>query len=96
METMNNSFKVIIWFDDKYGFIEYEEKNITVVLDDAEKKHEIEKYLDCDREIRVDGQHLLDFSPQTVCPKDSLANFKIALTRLWQETGVLICWSNPC
>ncbi|MDR1703037.1 MAG: hypothetical protein LBR56_09680 [Sporomusaceae bacterium] len=94
---MAKSFKVVIWFNDKYGFIEYEpeQKTVTVVLDDTAKKSEVENYLGRDHEIQLEGKTLLDFSPQLISPQASLYNFKTSLTRLWEATGVLVCWSNP-
>ena len=90
-------FRVVIWFDDKYGLIEYEaeQKKIKVIFNDQEKRTEIENYLSRNHQIRIDGQNIRDFTEKLIRPADSLDSFKRALTRLWENTGVLVCWSNP-
>lgn len=94
---MNKSFKVAIQFENKCGFIEYDagEKNIKVTFDNQDKRQEIEKYLSCEHTIRIAGQKLMDFSEKTILPSENVDNLKTALTRMWQETGVLVDWSRP-
>jgi hypothetical protein len=38
---------------------------------------------------------LQTFHAKTVVPTDSLDSFKLALTRLWQHTGIYVDWSRP-
>ena len=94
---MNNFFKVAIHYENQCGFVEYEPeaKNVRVILDHEEKRREIEQYLASDHHIRTVGQRLLDFSDTLVHPSENVDSLKTALTRMWEETGVLVDWSRP-
>lgn len=94
----NRVFKVSIHFAAEYGQVEYDtqDKTVRVVLNDAEKKQAVEKYLSEPHVIAdADGQDLLTFHSKTVVPTESLVSFKLALTRLWHHTGIYVDWSRP-
>ena len=38
---------------------------------------------------------LMDFTKETVTPLADRESFELALTRLWNETGVQVDWSRP-
>ena len=92
------SFKVVIRFAAQYGQIEYDvaEKTVKVVLDDAEKRQAVEKYLSTRHVIEnADGPDLRTFHAKSLIPTESLDSFKLALTRLWHHTGIYVDWSRP-
>ena len=91
-------FKVVIHFAAEYGQINFdiEAKSFQVILADAGKRQLVEKYLSEPRVIQnADGQDLRTFHPKTLLPVESLESFKLALTRMWQHTGVYVDWSRP-
>lgn len=91
-------FKVVIHFAAEYGRVEYdkEEKSIRVVLNDTNKKEAVEKYLSEPHVIQnADGQDIHTFHPKSLKPAESLESFKLAMTRLWHNTGVYVDWSRP-
>ncbi len=95
---MNQEFKVCIHYGNYYGTIAYDPatKICTVVLANAEKKQEIENYLSTPKTIQVArGETIRDFVEQTGIPTDNLDFFKNNLTRLWNNTCVLVDWSHP-
>ena len=96
MSVKTNKF--VIHFDAVYGQIEYDSDNKTfrVLLDDIEKKRSVEQYLNESHAIKnADGNDLMTFHAKSVFPVESLECFKLALTRLWQFTGVYVDWSRP-
>lgn len=94
---MDNLYRVAIHYDEACGYLEYNEatKSFRVVLPNQEKKMAVEGFLNQDHEIQVPKDTLMDFSLQKVQPLDSLASFKLALTRLWGQTDVYVDWSRP-
>ena len=91
-------FKVVIHFAAEYGQVEYNEatKTARVVLADAEKRQAVEKYLNEPHVIpNADGDDLRTFHPKSLVPTDDLDSFKLALTRLWHNTGIYVDWSRP-
>lgn len=94
---MDNLYRVAIHYDEACGYLEYNEatKSFRVVLPNQEKKMAVEGFLTQDHEIQVPKDTLMDFSLQKVQPLDSLASFKLALTRLWGQTDVYVDWSRP-
>jgi hypothetical protein len=95
---MNQEFKVCIHYENDYGSIAYDPttKICTVVLANATKKQEIEKYLSTPKTIQVaSGETIRDFVEQTGLPTDNLEFFKNNLTRMWNSIAVLVDWSHP-
>lgn len=91
-------FKFVIHFAAEYGQVEYDvqHKSFRVLLDDQEKRQAVEKYLSKSHQIhQADGDDLQTFHTKTVVPTDNLESFKMALTRLWQHTGIYVDWSRP-
>lgn len=95
---MNQSIhKFVIHFAAEYGQVEYDANNKTfrVLLSDEQKRQAVENYLSQSRVIdTADGEDLQTFHARTVVPVDSLDGFKLALTRLWQHTGIYVDWSR--
>lgn len=91
-------YKVVVHFDAEYGQIEYDTqaKTIRVLINDQGKKQAVEKYLS---ELHVmdcaDGSDLRTFHSKNVKALENLESMKLALTRLWQHTGVYVDWSRP-
>jgi len=94
---MADKFSVAIQYHGENGYIEYdaEAKSAQVVLADAAGKAAAEKYLSESHEIRVPHETLRDFTVQTVEPLADVESFKLALTRLWNNTEVHVDWSRP-
>ncbi len=93
-----NIHKFVIHFAAEYGQVEYDAQNksFRVLLDDQEKRQAVENYLSQAHQIhQADGDDLQTFHTKTVVPVDSLDSFKMALTRLWQHTGIYVDWSRP-
>ena len=91
-------YKFVIHFAAVYGQIEYdaEQKSFRVQLDHDGYRQAVEKYLTQMHEIQVaDGDDLRTFHARKIVPVESLDDFKLALTRLWQHTGVYVDWSRP-
>lgn len=87
----------MIQYENDYGFIEYDEDNKTVVVEfpDVDKKKVVEEYLTTKHLIRNAQDGLRNFAEQPVEPLKSLENLKLALTRMWNFTGILVQWSLP-
>ncbi len=94
---MQENFKVAVQYNNKCGYIEYDEvsKSVKVAFDDAVTRQIIEKYLASEHVIRVAGEGLLDFKDVTIRPAESAEQLKTALTRIWEKTGVHVDWSRP-
>ena len=94
---MAEKFSVAISYQDNLGYVEYDEgtKKIQVVLADAEGKQKAEDYLNMIHEIEIPHKTLLDFTPEKIDPKENIKSLEIALTRLWEATGVHVDWSRP-
>lgn len=94
---MQNLYQVAIHYERDFGRIEYNlaTKEITVVLDHAAKRREVEQYLSEPHTLPQDWQNLLKCNRTTAYPHESLEAFKLALTRMWESTGVLVDWSRP-
>ena len=90
--------KFVIHFAAEYGQVEYDAQNKTfrVLLSDEQKRQAVEKYLSQSHVIQhADGKDLQTFHAKPVLPVESLESFKLALTRLWQHTGIYVDWSRP-
>ena len=94
---MGEIYRVAIHYGNDCGYVEYDtaQKQLKVVLDNAEKRGETEAYLTQRHKIRKAGQRLLDFSEVDILPVDNLEDLKLALTRMWEKTGVFVDWSRP-
>lgn len=86
-----------ISFKNDLGYIEYddENKNASVVLANDEGRALAEKFLHTIHEILIPHETLLDFTREAIDPLANVGNFKVALTKLWEETGIHVDWSRP-
>lgn len=91
------TFSVAISYGKDLGWIDYdaETKQAAVNLANEEGKSLTEKYLSEKHDINVPHETLMDFTQETVDPLADEASFKLALTRLWNETQVHVDWSRP-
>ena len=91
------TFSVAISYGKDLGWIDYdaEAKQAAVTLANEEGKSLTEKYLKEKHSISVPHDTLMDFTQETVDPLADEASFKLALTRLWNETKVHVDWSRP-
>lgn len=93
-----SKFAVTLNYHCNYGYVEYdsENKQAQVVLDVAEAKERVEKFLSEKLTLDVqEGETVRQFVTKTLDPLESLENFKICLTRLWFNTDVSVEWSMP-
>ncbi len=94
---MSNTFSVAVNYHDILGYIEYDgdKKAAHVVLPDETGRKLAEEFLSAPHQVRVPRETLLDFTEETIDPLASVRHFQIALTKLWEETGVHVDWSRP-
>ena len=94
---MNENYSVAISFNNSLGYVEYdaENKKISVVLADAEGKKLAEDFLSQTHEIELPHETLLDFTPEKIIPNADVRSLQIALTKIWEATGVHVDWSRP-
>lgn len=94
---MEENFSVAISYNDYLGYVEYDSvsKKINVVLGDEVGKRKAEDYLSQVHKIAVPHETLLDFTEENIDPKSDVESLQIALTRLWENTGVHVDWSRP-
>ena len=94
---MEENYSVAISYKDNLGYIEYdaENKKAVVVLAENEGKQKIEDFLSKIHEIEIPHETLLDFTAEKINPIADVKSFQIALTKLWEETGVHVDWSRP-
>ena len=94
---MDEKFSVAISYGENLGYIEYDDvqKKVSVVLDDEEGKRKAEDFLTNVHEIKIPHETLLDFTVEKINPQADVESLKIALTRLWEVTGVHVDWSRP-
>ncbi len=93
-----NKFTVTLNHHGNYGYIEYDSdsKKAKVVLNDADAKARVEKFLSETLTLDVqEGETVRQFVTKTLNPLENLANFKQCITRLWFNTDVLVEWSMP-
>lgn len=64
-------------------------------LADEKGRTAVEEFLAADHEVEVPHKTLMDFTKETVTPLADEERFKLALTRLWNETNVQVDWSRP-
>lgn len=94
---MSENFSVAISYGENLGYVEFDEatKKVIVVLGDEEGKQKAEKFLSEVHEINIPHETLLDFTAEKINPQADAESLKIALTRLWEATGVHVDWSRP-
>lgn len=94
---MSNKFSVAISYNNALGYVDYdgENKTIAVTLGDEEGKRLAEEYLAEKHDINVPHETLRDFTTETVVPNADVRSFQLAMTRLWEATGVYVDWSRP-
>lgn len=89
--------EVAISYGSDLGYIEYtpETREAKVTLANDEGKLKAEEFLRRTHEIGVPHETLMDFTKEKIDPLRDEASFKLAITRLWNETGVHVDWSRP-
>ena len=93
---MATSFSVAISYGKDLGYIEYDAENKRAAVNLAgEGKALAEDFLGKVHTIKVPHTTLMDFTDETVDPLADEQSFKLALTRLWNETKVHVDWSRP-
>ncbi|MBQ7197734.1 MAG: hypothetical protein IJS29_00570 [Selenomonadaceae bacterium] len=94
---MNENFSVAISYNGSLGYVEYDDaqKKVIVVLGDEDGKRKAENFLTTIHEIQIPHETLLDFTAEKINPQADVESLKIALTRLWETTGVHVDWSRP-
>ena len=94
---MTENFSVAISYGENLGYVEFDEaaKKVIVVLGDEEGKRKAEKFLSEVHEIKIPHETLLDFTAEKINPQANAESLKLALTRLWENTGVHVDWSRP-
>lgn len=94
---MDEKFSVAISYNESLGYVEYDDtqRKVNVVLADEEGKRKAEEFLTTNHEIKIPHDTLLDFTAEQINPKADVESLKIALTRLWEATGVHVDWSRP-
>ena len=94
---MDNIYSVAISYGDDLGYIDYDKENKTakVTLASDEGKQKTEEFLSEVHNIEVPHETLLDFTVEKIEPLESVENFQLTLTRLWEATGVHVDWSRP-
>ena len=94
---MSEKYSVAISYKENLGYVEYDLKNkkAEVFLSETEGKKKIEDFLNQIHEIEIPHETLLDFTAEKINPLADEKSFEIALTRLWEETGVHVDWSRP-
>ncbi len=94
---MAENFSVAISYGENLGYVEYDAANqkINVVLGDEIGKRKAEEFLAQVHEIEIPHETLLDFTVEKINPQAGVEDLKLALTRLWEATGVHVDWSRP-
>jgi len=94
---MENTYSVAVSFGNDLGYIEYDIDNKTaqVTLANDEGKQKTEEFLKQNHDIEVPHKTLLDFTVEKINPLESVKSFQLALTKLWETTGVHVDWSRP-
>lgn len=91
------TFSVAISYNNALGWIDYDAdaRKAEVHLGDAKGKELAETYLATTHQINIPHETLMDFTHETVDPLADEDSFKLAITRLWNETKVHVDWSRP-
>ena len=94
---MANTSSVAISYEKALGWIDFDAAShkATVNLDNAEGKKLVEDYLSTTHKINVPHKTLMDFTEEIVNPLADIESFQTAITRLWNETQVLLIGAVP-
>ena len=94
---MKENFSVAISYGENLGYVEYDDaqSKVIVVLGDEDGRRKAEDFLSKIHEIKIPHETLLDFTAEQINPQADVESLKIALTRLWEATGVHVDWSRP-
>lgn len=96
-DYVSDIYSVAISYGDVLGWIDYHAGLGTadVNLADDKGRAAVEAFLASTHEVEVPHETLMDFTKETVTPLADTESFELALTRLWNETGVQVDWSRP-
>ena len=94
---MSDIYSVAISYGEVLGWIDYDSaaKKATVNLADDKGRAAVEDFLHRSHEVDMPHETLMDFTKETVVPLADTDSFELALTRLWNVTGVQVDWSRP-
>ena len=94
---MNENFSVAISYGENLGYVEFDEttKKVIIEIGDEVAKRKAEEFLSRVHEIKIPHETLLDFTTEKINPQADAESLKLALTRLWENTGVHVDWSRP-
>ena len=94
---MSETYSVAVSYGDVLGWIDYDgaAQSAAVYLADEKGRAAVENFLAAAHEVEVPHETLMDFTKETVTPLADRETFELALTRLWNETGVQVDWSRP-
>lgn len=94
---MSNLYRVAVHYNGDNGYIEYDKgaKTVRVALREGQVRQAAEAYFAAAMTIAVPQTGLTDFAPRVIQPKESVEEFELAMTRLWEKTGVHVDWSRP-
>lgn len=97
MAEQKENYSVAVSYGNDLGWIEYDDsaKKILVHLANEEGKKKAEAFLSQKLTLKVPHETLMDFTEETVDPLADVESFKLALTRLWNNTQVTVDWSRP-
>ena len=91
------TYSVAISYGDVLGWIDYDGSahRAEVHLADEKGRTAVEEFLAKDHEVEVPHKTLMDFTKETITPLANKESLTLALTRLWNDTGVQVDWSRP-
>lgn len=94
---MESIFSVAISCHNTLGYIEYNKiaKTANIVIDKIDLKNKIEEYLKTTMKILVPNLPAGDFIEKEINPLNSLEEFQLSLTRMWDATSIHVDWSRP-
>lgn len=94
---MGTKYEVAIQYQKDLGYVTYDEdaKSIVVTLANDEGKKRAEDFLAKSHVIGVPQDTIRNFKEEHIEAKDSLRNFQLVMTRLWETTDVHVDWSRP-
>ena len=94
---MSEHFKVAVQYGSEAGWLEYDEEKqkAEIHLGDREACAKADEFFCTKLEMQVPHETLMDFTKITVEPLCDLESFKLALSRLWEATGIHVDWSRP-
>ena len=94
---MSDTYSVAISYGEVLGWIDYDSasRSASVNLADEKGRTAVEDFLAVPHEVEMPHEPLMDFTKETVTPLADRESFELALTRLWNETGVQVDWSRP-